>query len=214
MSKIVFWDLDGTIIESLPGIAMSVRYLCDKLGHPYFDDETVSRMIGPPVSWAMREVFGFGENSLKATELFYEHYDVIGWKHSKVYAGVEDCMRQVVELGGKNYIATLKPHEMAQQIPAHFGLGDLMDGVYGATGEGDIKSNILKRAIETEKPEDAIMMGDLASDVIAAHDCNIRGVAVLYGYGDREALLAQNAWRVATDAHSLLDITRDFLNGE
>ncbi len=211
MTRNVFWDLDGTLIYSLHGVQMSMNYVCEKLKIDRFDTEIVSKMVGPSIEWSLKELCGFeGEMIIKGRNLFYEHYYVTGWKNSTVYPNVHDCLKLVKRLGGNNYIATMKPHEMTPPIPEYFGMKDELSGIFGAINEQEHKKDVLGRAIEENPCENAVMIGDVSSDIVAGKECGILTAGVLYGFGDEEGILAQKPTYIAKRTEDLQGVIETF----
>ena len=79
MYDICFFDLDGTIIDSSPGITNSVMYALEKFGIEETEREKLYKFIGPPLTDSFARFYGFDdEKSWKAVEYYREYYQDTG----------------------------------------------------------------------------------------------------------------------------------------
>jgi phosphoglycolate phosphatase len=94
-------------------------------------------------------------------------------------------------------VATAKPREYAERIVTHFGLDRHFAGVYGAElgGQFDHKADLLAHLLASEgmAVDAVVMVGDRASDVVAARVNGLRSVGVLWGYGSEAELTGAGA---------------------
>lgn len=90
MYDICFFDLDGTIIDSSPGITNSVMYALEKFGIEETEREKLYKFIGPPLTDSFARFYGFDdEKSWKAVEYYREYYQDTGIFECSVYPGFE-----------------------------------------------------------------------------------------------------------------------------
>lgn len=204
----LFWDLDGTLTDPRDGIVRSVTYALERLGRTV-DRRTLERFIGPPLAHSFRVHYGLGDEELaQAVALYRERYGRIGWRENRPVAGIEPLLRDLARRGVAMAVATLKPRPLAERILDHFGLRPLFAGVYAPAPEIALadKRELLGEALAGRPwggPGRAAMVGDHEDDVRAAHRWNLDSVAVLYGYGERAALLAAGPTATAVDADAL-----------
>lgn len=91
MYDICFFDLDGTIIDSSPGITNSVMYALEKFGIEETEREKLYKFIGPPLTDSFAGFYGFDdEKSWKAVEYYREYYQDTGIFECSVYPGFEN----------------------------------------------------------------------------------------------------------------------------
>lgn len=90
------------------------------------------------------------------------------------------------------YVCTAKPTHFARPVLEHFGLADAFDGIFGAELDGrfDDKGELIGHMVETLglEPATTVMIGDRASDGIAAAKNGMAAIAVAWGYGPAEEL--------------------------
>jgi phosphoglycolate phosphatase-like HAD superfamily hydrolase len=91
---VVFFDLDGTIIDSSPGITNSVMYALEKFGIEETEREKIYKFIGPPLTDSFARFYGFDdEKSWKAVEYYREYYQDTGIFECSVYPGFEKSLK-------------------------------------------------------------------------------------------------------------------------
>lgn len=188
--KVVFFDLDGTIVDSGEGVTNSVAYALDKFGISVEDKSTLTRFIGPPLIYSFKTFYGFDdEKAIKAIEYYREYYTQHGIFEGYVYDGVEELLSILRENGRKLVLATSKPENFARQILEEAGLSKYFDYIAGASMDEktrNTKTEVIAYALEAcgiEKAEDVVMIGDRFYDIEGAHSFGMDCIAVLYGYG-------------------------------
>lgn len=194
----VFLDLDGTLMESHPGILASLRHALESAGHHALAEIDLSWMIGPPLDGSLRRM-GLSDPEPVIAE-YRAHYRETGMFNARVYDGVLDALDALRKSRARLYVATAKPHVYARQITRHFGLAKRMEREFGPELDGtrQWKGDLLAYALaETgETAAKAVMVGDREHDIAAAKDVGMKSVAVSWGYGN------ESEWR---DAGAVID---------
>lgn len=200
----LFFDLDGTLLDTQMGIASSIRHALSELGHPGVSEEQLKRCFGPPLRHSFALLLDTDEQApiVEAVTLFRQHYLNYGINNYEVYPGIIALLERLCQLktesrtqDNKNlniHILTAKPQKQAEWLVAHAGLGDFFDGIYGSEDNGikSNKSSHLEMLLNTyDIPTGSCwMIGDRDSDIFAAKDNGIGSVAVHWGYGDQQEL--------------------------
>ncbi len=187
-SHIVF-DLDGTLVDSLPGIEASAEFAIRKC----LPDRTLPPMrplIGPPIAEMFAAAFpdldSVGQAELLSA--FRDHYDTVGCLLSEAYPGVAGTLEKLHSLGVKMFVLTNKPRRAAGIILAHLTLSRYFAQVIcpdSATPPFRSKTagaEYLRDAF-TLPPAQTAVVGDGADDLAAARACGFSFVAAAYGYG-------------------------------
>ncbi|MBR4425147.1 MAG: HAD family hydrolase [Oscillospiraceae bacterium] len=191
----IFFDLDGTLTDSAPGILNSVRYALERLGAPVPEREALFAFIGPPLPDSFRDRCGFGpEQAREATRLYREYFEPRGLYENSVYPGIPALLERLRASGLWLGVATSKPERFARRILDHFGLTAAFDCIAGADldGQRSRKADVLRYAMAQSgvgDPEKALMVGDREHDALGAREAGLDCLGVLYGYGSREELL-------------------------
>lgn len=204
----LFWDLDGTITDSYDGIVRSVMFALQQLGRKV-EETTLDRFAGPPLVRSFQMFYGLeGEELARAVDLYRDRYLRVGWQESHLVPGVGRLLRDLHRTGVPMSVATVKPRSTAERILDHFRILRCFDAVHGpaAYGLAVDKTDVLGEALgggAWQGPGRAAMIGDHEEDMRAAKTFGVDGIAVLYGYGDRQALLAAKPAAIAADAGDL-----------
>ena len=209
----VIFDLDGTLTDSGEGIFACARYALEKMGRPVPDGDTLRKFIGPPLAESFMHFCGMDEDTAReATRLYRERYAPIGWKENTVYPGIRSLLKNLKKQGVYLAVATGKPEDMAVRILEYFDLAQYFDKIAGPN-RGELhanKADLIRRVLPEGKK--ALMVGDTAGDVKGAKDTGIDSCAVLWGYGEEEALRKScptHVTREVTDLAQLLSCPRE-----
>ena len=190
----VFWDLDGTLTDSKPGIINSIKYALDKMGVPYPVEEELNMFIGPPLLESYEKYCGLrGDDGWKALYLYREYFNEKGAFENSVYPGIPEALSRLKASGKCLIIATSKPEDFARIIAEHFGLAGYFTYIAGASMDETRteKVDVIRYAMEEcglKDPEKIIMVGDRKHDVLGAKALGMDCIGVLYGYGSEEEL--------------------------
>ena len=194
MIKYVFFDLDGTIIDSCEGVTNAVAYSLKKFNIPIKSRESLKSFIGPPLVDSYMQYCSFDrERALKVVETYREYYREIGIFEFKVYDGIKELLQNLRQRGLKLFIATSKPEIFAKQILNKAGLEGEFKGIFGATLDSSRvhKTDVISYALDSLSLNDtaeAIMVGDTCFDILGAKSLGMSSVGVTYGYGDIDEL--------------------------
>ena len=187
----VIFDLDGTLIDSVPDVRAAVNRVLAELDRPLLSLEEIKTMIGEGAQVMLKMVMeqtggytpGMEEEYLPR---FLATYKAHPADHTLVYPGVFDVLDQLkadgVALGmctNKPSITTL-PAVKALGLNKYFQAIVCADQVEHRKPDGRHVLNILERM--GVSPENAVMVGDSETDIAAAVDAGVPAVAVSYGY--------------------------------
>ncbi|MEK6216374.1 MAG: HAD hydrolase-like protein [Boseongicola sp.] len=184
----VFLDLDGTLMDSRPGIVASMTHAFQSTGHGHHATGDLTWMIGPPFVDSFVKL-GIGDPQ-PILDAYRVHYQAGGMYEAEIYPGVIDALDDLKSGGHRLYLATAKPHSYATQITAHFGLAPFMTDEFGPeldgtrNWKGDLLAYALKQTGETAAL--SVMVGDRQHDMGAAAEVGMPSIAVRWGYGEAE----------------------------
>lgn len=206
--KAVLFDLDGTVIDSQDGIFNALEYMFNKLGFRCGDRSEYHCFIGPSIGATLRIKYGFTEEAAEnAVSVYREYYGTRGYLECAAYDGIEKILRELKSSGKLVALATKKPEIFSVKIIEELKLGKYFDAVCGSelTDHHDSKAHILENAAAALKLpyEECVMVGDTKYDAIAAREIGMDCIGVLYGFGDREQLVANGAEYIAEDTEEL-----------
>jgi phosphoglycolate phosphatase len=190
----VLLDLDGTLVDSQPGIAASCLAALRALGHAPDDDLDLTPAIGPPIEEIMQVLLKpYGDDRVAEAVLAYrQHYGERGLFQSEPYPGIAQALEEMRQAGLRIYLATSKRAIFARRILEHLELDAYFNAIHGSVpgGEFDHKPELLAHILSEHDlgPSHGLMVGDRRHDIIGAHAVGMRGLGVLWGYGSRQEL--------------------------
>jgi len=205
----LFFDLDGTLIDSKPGITRSAQYALAKMGVQVDDLDTLRSFIGPPLKECFRELYGFeGDTGDLAVYYYREYFSQKGIYQNQLYPGIPRLLQALEDAGKKLVLATSKPLVYARQILDRLELTPHFRFLSGSelSGERSGKAEVIGYALESlyiEDPRRCLMVGDRRHDVEGATRMGMECVGILYGYGGMEELAAAGAAHFAESVPAL-----------
>ena len=115
--KYCFFDLDGTLTDSAPGIMRCFRIALKKFGLSEPEDEKLRFIIGPPLSYSFSVGFGLSEeDTVEAIKAYRAEYSVKGYMECTVYDGIRETLQKLTENGVICALVTSKPAMYAPKV--------------------------------------------------------------------------------------------------
>lgn len=208
----IFFDLDGTLTDSMPGITRAVQYALKHYGIIEEDLNVLKPFVGPPLHESFMQYYDFPEHKAReAVWVFREYYNDIGWIQNEPYDGVVDMIEELLADGRTLYIATSKPEGIANRVLEYFNLTKYFTFIGTADEENtrskkDAVINYVLDNCNLKDKREIVMVGDRSHDIIGAHKTGIDGIGVLYGYGSREELEGAGAEWITETPKSLAEL--------
>jgi phosphoglycolate phosphatase len=215
----VLLDLDGTLVDSEPGIVASCAAALRALGHEPADALEIKRAIGPPLEEILQVLLqARGDDRLdRAVTAYRQHYAEDGLLVSTPYPGIGDALADMRRAGLRIYLATSKREVFARRILENLKLAGYFDGIYGSVSDGrlDHKPELLTHVLSEEgiDPSHSLMVGDRRHDIEGARAVKMRSLGVLWGYGSRDELEAAGADQLLERPIDLARTVLSTLNG-
>ena len=196
--SLILFDLDGTLVDSGPGIRASVRHAAAAVGIPEPTSEQLRTLIGPPFPAAFRDVLGVDVPTGDAMMAAYrEVYGAGGMFDVTVYEGILEALDELVARGDVLAVTTSKPAVYARRVVEHLGLTAVFaGGVHGAALDGSVagKAAVVGLALTAHDGGPvAGLVGDRHHDVEGARHHGLACVGVSWGFGGRAELEAAGA---------------------
>ncbi len=179
--KAVFFDWDGTLVDSIPLLFASHNHVRQNFGLPLWTPEEYSKAI----LFSTRELYPkiFGDNAQAAQDLLYEYIKENHLAQLVLMHGVEDLIISLHIAGVPMGVVSNKRNDVLRREIEHLGW-DKYFGVYNGAGvaEKDKPSGVpLIYAVEQHPSrlsiDDVIYVGDTESDLSCAKEA---GCPVLY----------------------------------
>ncbi len=185
----VLFDLDGTLVDSAPGILGSVEFAYRDAGIEPPDRAALRAWLGPPM-WENLTVRGGLDDAAASAvfERFKARYDGAGVYEAEPMPGVLALLDALGDAGVPLAVATSKRDEPARLLLAHLGIAGRFLAIRGATPESATKEDAIRGALAGLEAagadtSTAVILGDRHHDVDGAAATGIDSVFAAWGYG-------------------------------
>ncbi len=217
MVKGVIFDLDGTLIDTIEGLANSVNAAMDFYSFPNHSIETYRTFVGNGVGKLVQRALPEDKKNLTedARKIFEKHYAETMLDVLPVYDGIEELLEYLIKNNIKIAVNTNKMDVFAKpMIKKVFGdifcsvLGEVEtlnrkpspDGVNYLLGEMDLSC------------DECIYVGDSQVDIKTARNANMRCVSVTWGFVSRETLIENQPEFLVDHPREIIDLIERELN--
>ena len=217
--KLIAFDLDGTLLDSVPDLAVAADQAVQALGYPGVSEEKVRDYVGNGadvlVGRALSQSMTIdpelsSELLVKARELFDDFYDKSGHKLSHLYPAVKETLSELQQAGFTLALVTNKPSKFVPEILEQHGIDRFFVDVLGGDAFPEKKPNPVALNWLMEKhncqPQEMLMVGDSKNDILAAKNAGCYSFGLTYGYNHGEPIAASKPDFVADIIADLVDV--------
>jgi phosphoglycolate phosphatase len=183
------FDLDGTLIDSLPGIGWSIQAAlsaCGMAAGPF----DLKPLIGPPIRAILAAVSGVGDAPAldRLERAFRSSYDSDGWRKTLLQPGAGQALEELRSRGIALWLVTNKPRLATGMILRELGLETFFRETVcrdSRTPPFASKAEMLLHLLDRRnlEPHRCLMIGDTLEDAQAASQARLRCALVPHGYG-------------------------------
>jgi phosphoglycolate phosphatase len=189
LPQALFFDLDGTLLDSLPGIAFSIEQAFSACGLP-MQALDLGEVIGPPI----RAILALASTRATDSELnlleraFRSSYDSEGWQKTLLFPGSTPMLHEASVLGIRLFVVSNKPRHIAVKILEREGVLLLFTAILTRDSSDPpfaSKAQMIEHLLGVFELDAArcIMIGDTAEDAIAASEMLVPFAWMAHGYG-------------------------------
>ena len=194
--ELLIFDLDGTLIDSVPDLAQATNDMLTTLGKSTYPIETVRNWVGNGsrmlVERALVGSVEVAEGQLSkeeadhAEKVFFDAYAKVSGDNTVAYPNVNEGLKKLKQAGFTLALVTNKPSQFVPKILESFGWSELFTEVLGGDSLPAKKPDPepLRHVCRTLQiaPEHAVMIGDSKNDIFAGQNANIDTLGLSYGY--------------------------------
>ncbi|MBQ9384572.1 MAG: HAD family hydrolase [Ruminiclostridium sp.] len=214
MFRYVFFDLDGTLLNTLDDLAAAGNFALRTLGLPEYDTDKYRYMVGNGIPKLIERMLpGNAGDALteKAHALFSEYYALHSEDMTRPYEGIPEMLAELKRLDIGTAVITNKDAVFADTLIRKY-FGDDIGRVYGSVPGAPRKPdpywvNIALKEYGAAKSE-VLYLGDSCVDMQTAANAGLTGAGVLWGFRDREELVGNGAKYICTVPADILDIIK------
>ncbi|MBV4532605.1 phosphoglycolate phosphatase [Pseudomonas farsensis] len=215
LPRLVMFDLDGTLIDSVPDLAVAVDRMLLELGRPPAGLDAVRQWVGNGAQVLVRRALAGSidhdqvddELAERALALFMEAY-AQSHEHTVVYPGVLDTLRWLSKQGVEMALITNKPERFVAPLLDQMKIGRHFRWIIGgdtlAQKKPDPAALLFVMQMAGVAPAEALFVGDSRSDVLAAKAAGVQCVGLSYGYNHGRPIAEEDPNLVLSDLRLLL----------
>lgn len=217
MKKLIIFDLDGTLLDSIEDLANSVNYALSLHNFPTHPLNAFNFFIGNGLNKllerALPEASRTQDNISKLKADFITHYHSHSDKYTKPYPGISELLKKLSNEEFQLAIASNKIHQATVDLAKHFFPDIEFVAVLGQRDGYAVKPNpaILEEIIGiagVEKSE-VLYVGDSGVDVATANNTQVDFTGVLWGFRPRKELEDVGATRFVNTTDELYSIIKN-----
>lgn len=207
--KLVIFDMDGTILNTIDDLAVSLNYTLQQCDYPGHTVKEVTDFVGNGIRKLIKRAVP--ENTSEAEidklfEIFNKHYKLHCSDNTKPYDGINDILKKLHLNGIKTAVVSNKADYAVQDLCIKYfdGLFDCAIGEKNGVRKkpyADSVNSVLQ--ILNISRVDAVYIGDSEVDIQTAANAQMDCIAVEWGFREKEFLISQGAEVMVSSADEL-----------
>ena len=192
--KTVMFDLDGTVLDTLPDLVLSANYAIKKLGFPEQSTEQVRMAIGHGIRNLLKVLMSCEDQQIleECRSIFQDYYNKNKTVTTKPYDGIIELLHNLKDRGHRIFLISNKYDGATQELISQF-FGDVFDGVYGSREDILPKPDRAIFDLVCDRHEidksNVVYVGDSEVDCEFAKNCDIPFIGVSWGFRKRDQLI-------------------------
>ena len=213
MTKAIFFDLDGTILDTVPDIQDSINRMLAENGLPPLSAEEIVRYVGNGAKKLVDRCLKgrvTEERAERCLHRYNEIYTNCGSPKTRIFPGLSKTLPLLKEKGYLLAVITNKPQETADEVKKIYldplGISYVFGQRDGIPVKPDPKPMEIVLAQFGLKREEVVFVGDGETDAAFAINAGVRGISCLWGYRGKELLLEVGAREFIDRPEELLSL--------
>lgn len=193
--KLIIFDLDGTLIDSVPDIAASVNHMLGQIGRETATIDTIRGWVGNGVNTLVKRALSNSvdidaelDNELyeSSLDIFLKYYKSNSCVKTVMFDGVKESLKTLNDKGYILTIVTNKPYDFVGSILEKLEIAQFFKTYLGADSLEKKKPDPMPLEYLCGKLDidiaQSVMVGDSKNDIIPANKIDMDSIAVTYGY--------------------------------
>ncbi len=216
-NRLIIFDLDGTLLDTLEDIAYSANKVLQELGYKTYEVNEYRKFVGDGAKELMRNALEETSNEELVEKAFLMFKSLYGGKihdKTKPYEGIYGMLDGLSELHDFSILSN-KPHLLTIESIEYFFKEYEFQQIHGQKEDVPRKPNPtgafnILNAIDKEY-EKVFYIGDTATDMKTAVAANLIPIGILWGYQDEKSLSSHGAQYLANTPKELCEIIQNFV---
>lgn len=214
MKKLVIFDLDGTLLNTIADLAQSTNHALRTLGYPTHEEAAYNFMVGNGIDKLFERALPEGEKSkenvLRVRKEFVPYYDAHNADKSRPYPGIPELLEQLQGQGLQLAVASNKYQAATRKLVAHYFPEIHFAAVFGQREGINVKPDpaIVEEilSITGVSKQDVLYVGDSGVDMQTAINAGVTSCGVTWGFRPRTELEGFNPDYIVEKAEEIADI--------
>lgn len=214
--QLVIFDLDGTLLDTLSDLALSVNYGLEKCGFPTHSIEAYKKFVGNGINMLLARALPENQKTEQNIALLGNHcipyYDEHNTDYTKPYKGIPELLKILISSGLKLAVASNKYHAATEKLIGRLFPDISFAAVLGqregipAKPDPTIVHEILR--ITDLSAANVVYVGDSGVDMQTASNSGILSIGVTWGFRPREELENAGANFIADTPNEIFEFIR------
>ncbi len=214
MIKYIVFDMDGTLLNTLDDLTLSVNHTLKENSLPERTEEEIRMMVGNGIPKLIERAVPKGtapELEKKCLDEMLVYYKVHALDNTGPYPGINETLSTLKKNGVKTSVVTNKAQAAALELCDNFFPG-LFDVCIGDNGNMPLKPDpagvFLAMKKMGAKADETVFVGDSDTDINTAVNAKLKSVGCLWGFRDLETLKKAGAVYIIDSPEKLLDVVK------
>lgn len=209
MIKLIIFDLDGTLLDTLTDITNSVNYTLKKFNKKPRKEEEIKYFLGQGPRYLLENSFGEIKNYDEVYKVYDTHYKIHQNDNTKPYPGVRETLEELKKTNIMLAVCSNKQDEITKSLieelfPKTFSFVIGTSEKFMRKPSSDMPNHIMTSLGVSN--DETLYIGDTETDMKTAMNSKIRAIAVTYGFRSKEELEIYKPYKIISNMQELLEI--------